>query len=65
MKVLVNSENTYVDPKITVLELLEYLGSPKSVAVFVNGKQILMREYGVYKLKGEDVVRIIKPLGGG
>lgn len=65
MEVLVNSKNIYVPPKITVLELLEYLESAKSVAVFVNGKQILMREYSVYKLMDKDEIKIIKPLGGG
>lgn len=65
LEIQVNNKNISVSLEITVIELLEHIESSKSVAVFVNGNQLLMREYDTYKLLDKDVVRIIKPLGGG
>jgi len=61
----VNNKNISIPPGFTVRELLQHIQSSKSVAVFINGKQLLMAEYDGYRLNEEDNVKIIKPLGGG
>ena len=65
VEVLVNKKIVTIPHDYTVLSLLEYLNYPKSVAVFINNKQILMAKYEHYKINQDDNVRIIKPLGGG
>ena len=65
MEIQVNEKNISIPPETTVIKLLKYINSPKSVAVFVNGKQVLMGEYETYKLFCQDKVKVIKPLGGG
>lgn len=60
-----NKKSISFSSKITVMKLLKYLNSSKNVAVFVNGKAILMGEYETYELKDKDEVKVIKPLGGG
>lgn len=65
MKLIVNKKDTTIPQNFTVNNLLEFMNSSKSVAVFINGKQLLLSEYNIYPLKENDDVRIIKPLGGG
>ena len=65
MEILLNNKAASIPPDCTVSNLLQYIQSPKSVAVFVNGKQLLMAEYDTYLLNEKDVVKVIKPLGGG
>lgn len=64
MKIILNGEETDV-PESTVGALLSSHGYSRSVAVFVNGNQLLMMNYTSYDLKPGDRVRIIRPLGGG
>lgn len=65
MEVVVNNKTISIPHNYTLKELLEYLNYTRSVAVFINGKQILMAEYDNYALNQNDNIRIIKPLGGG
>ncbi len=65
MEVIVNNKAIIVPHNYTVINLIKYLNYVESVAVFINGKQILMSQYEKYKLNQNDNVRIIKPLGGG
>ena len=65
MEISVNNKSVSIPPNFTVIELLKQIQSSKSVAVFVNGKQLLMAEYDTYLLNDKDVIKIIKPLGGG
>lgn len=65
MEIQVNKKIISVSSEITVTKLLDHLKSSRYVAVFVNGKQLLMGEYDSYRLYNKDEVKIIKPLGGG
>ncbi|NYB75866.1 sulfur carrier protein ThiS [Sedimentibacter hydroxybenzoicus DSM 7310] len=65
MEVIVNNKTMTVPHNYTVSNLIKHLNYIESVAVFINGKQILMSQYGNYQLSKNDNIRIIKPLGGG
>ncbi|WFA09996.1 sulfur carrier protein ThiS [Tissierella sp. Yu-01] len=65
MEITVNNKAITIPHDFKILNLLEHLSYNKSVAVFVNGKQLLMSQYDDYLLKDKDTVKIIKPLGGG
>lgn len=65
VELIVNNKAITVPHSYTVLDLIKYLNYIESVAVFINGKQILMSQYEKYQLHQNDNVRIIKPLGGG
>jgi len=63
--VTVNKKPMNIPDKFTLMDLLNFMNYSKSVAVFINGKQLLQVEYEKYNLKENDNIRIIKPLGGG
>ena len=63
--VIVNKKPMNIPDKFTLMDLLSFMNYSKSVAVFINGKQLLQGEYEKYDLKENDNIRIIKPLGGG
>lgn len=65
MEIQVNNTVQSIPDDYTVGMLLSHMEYPKSSAVFINGRQILFREYGNYELKEKDNVRIIRMLGGG
>jgi len=65
MKVEVNKKRVDVPENCTISMLLDIINSRYSVAIFVNGKQLLMKEYGSCRLNENDNIRIIRPLGGG
>lgn len=65
MEVIVNNKAIIIPQNYNLKDLLEYLNYTKSVAVFINGKQILMAQYEDYALNQNESIRIIKPLGGG
>lgn len=54
-----------VSKETIISDIIDQSGYRGSIAAFVNGKQLLMSEYGVYKLSENDVVTLVKPLGGG
>lgn len=65
MEVFVNNKLITIPHDYFLVNLLEHLNYTKSVAVFINKKQILMAQYKELKLNQNDNIRIIKPLGGG
>lgn len=65
MLITVNNKAIDINYKSTLMELLSLLNYNKSVAVFINARQLLQAEYEIYELKENDIVRIVKPLGGG
>ncbi len=65
MVVVLNKKQITISDDCNLMDLIKELGFPKSVAVFINGKQLLMSQYDGFILSENDEVRIIKPLGGG
>ena len=65
MVVVLNKKQITIPEDYRVIDLIKFIDYPRSVAVFVNGKQLLMSQYESYILSENDNIRIIKPLGGG
>lgn len=65
MKIILNNNIVVIPNGFTVRQLIEHIGYLKSVAVLINGKQLLSAQYKEYQLKENDNVRIIRILGGG
>lgn len=65
MEIEVNQKEIIVPEDFAIKDLLKHLNYTRSVAIWVNGKQLLMAEYNDYKINNKDTIRIIKPLGGG
>ena len=65
MEIQVNNKFLAIPENYTVSMLLYHMNYPKSSAVFINGRQILFREYGNFGLNEKDIVKIIRMLGGG
>lgn len=65
MEIKVNNRSVLVPDDYTVSKLLDHMKYHASSAVFINGRQILFREYEDYRLKAKDTVRIVRILGGG
>lgn len=65
MKIKVNKEAMVVPENFTLSMLLKQRKLGSSVAVFINGKQLLMKEYDTYVLQENDDIKIIRPIGGG
>jgi thiamine biosynthesis protein ThiS len=65
MEIEVNSKAMSIPDDYTVSQLLNHMKYPKSSAVFVNGRQMLFREYDNCELNEKDIIKIIRILGGG
>ena len=65
MEIQLNNKTQSIPDDYTVSMLLFQTNYPKASAVFINGRQILFREYDNYKLNEKDTVRVIRMLGGG
>lgn len=65
MQIRVNQKEMDIPDDFVVKDLLKHLNYTNSVAIWINGKQLLMAEYNDFKIKDKDDIRIIKPLGGG
>ncbi len=65
MDIQVNGKPQSIPEDYTVSMLLHHMNYPKSVAVFINGRQVLLGEYDDFGLNERDVVKIIRILGGG
>ena len=65
MEIILNGENKHIEGSIKVKGLLESLGMNRCVAVFINGRQLLMAEYENTQINEFDKVRIFRPLSGG
>ncbi len=61
----VNKKEMSVESDCTAEKLLEILGySPRS-SVWINGRQLLLKEYSKTVLKDQDQVKVLRILGGG
>jgi len=66
MIVNVNNKKEEIPENSTVMDLLESKNlKNRKVSVWVNGKQLLIKEYEDYKLKNNDKIKILKIVGGG
>ena len=65
VEISINNETIAIPHDYKIMDLLIHLKYTKSVAVFINGKQLLQSEYDNTNLSENDKIRIIKPLGGG
>lgn len=65
MKVICNDKIMEIEEKTTLPELLEMLNYRKTVAVFINGKQLLSSQLEGYRINEGDKIKIIRILGGG
>ncbi len=65
MEVTINNKKIEVPEDITISELLKYLNLRKKSAVWINEKQLLLKEYDTYKLSENENVKILNIIGGG
>ena len=65
MEIEINNKYLSIPDGYTVSSLLDHMKYPKSSAVFINGRQILFREYDDFELNEKDNIKIIRILGGG
>lgn len=65
IRITVNKKPIEVNHCLSILDLLKHCGYPRSVAVFVNKKQLLMKDYETTMVKEGDDITFFRPLGGG
>lgn len=65
MKVIVNKKKIDLPKGSSLIDLLNHLKWSKAIAVFINGKQLLISEYDNYILENNDIIKIFKLSGGG
>ncbi len=65
MTIILNGTEKKIDEKTTVGELLKSINMSYQVAVFINDKIVLRRDYDVLTFNEADRVRVFKPMGGG
>ena len=66
MIINVNNKKEEIPENSTVMDLLESKNlKNRKVSVWVNGKQLLIKEYENYNLKNNDKIKILKIVGGG
>ncbi len=64
MNIFVNDKQVEIADDLLLVDLLKQFGYQKSVAI-INGKHILQKDYGLYILKQDDNVKLVRILGGG
>lgn len=66
MHINVNNEEMKVSENCTIQKLLEKRNTPRyRASVWINGHQILQKDYNTRKLEEKDKIRIIRVIGGG
>lgn len=65
MKIYVNNQQLIVPENYTVEKLLKKIGIRSRAAVWINGKQILLKNYSSEEIQDEDEIKIIRIVGGG
>lgn len=65
MKIKFNEKEIDIEDDTTLPELLKNLNYKNSVAIFVNGRQLLRSEYDHYHIQQEDSIKVVRILGGG
>lgn len=64
INILVNNKEMSVKAGTAVRELLEELGNERA-AVWINGTQLLKKEYDTKILMNDDVVKVLRLVAGG
>ncbi len=65
MKVTINNKEKIIPEGLTVAELLKHLEMKSKTSVWVNGYQLLLKEYEQFKINENDIIKILKIIGGG
>ncbi len=65
MYVVINNDTIELPDHITIEQLISKMSYPKKVSVWINGCQILMKDYPNRALNPNDNIKIIKLLVGG
>ncbi len=65
MTIILDDQERTIEEKTTVGQLLESMDMSYQVAVFINDKIVLQRDYDVLTFNEADRVRVFRPLGGG
>lgn len=65
MKIIFNKKEELIDQNTTVYQLLDLKGYTKKTAVWVNDRQLLISEYPGTILFEDDIVKVMRIVGGG
>ncbi|WZL72218.1 sulfur carrier protein ThiS [Clostridiaceae bacterium 35-E11] len=65
MEIFVNNREVTVPLECSVEDLLRIMGYHPYAPIWINGLQILRRDYPSRKIKDQDHIKIIRPLAGG
>ncbi len=65
MRIYLNRKEEDIPENCTVQEMLEYKNLKERVSIWINGEQILLRDYSTRKIQPNDQIKLIRILGGG
>ncbi|MDD2216333.1 MAG: sulfur carrier protein ThiS [Eubacteriales bacterium] len=65
IRIIVNKKEQVIPNGITYDQLLQLLGYTSRVAIWVNGRQLLMADYETRQVREEDEVKIKRIIAGG
>lgn len=65
LKIVVNGKEENLEDGITVSELIKIRGLKGKTAVWVNNKQLLLKEHNSFILNQNDKVKVLRIIGGG
>lgn len=65
MKIILDGRQYHIPNGFSVSDLLLRINDKKTVAVIINGYKLKYMEYDITKIKENDSIRILRPLGGG
>lgn len=65
MNVIMNGNNRHIEEGSRVIDLLISVGLSKRVAVWVNDQRLMQKDYETRQLQEGDMVKVLRPLGGG
>jgi len=65
MDIKINNHMESLPERLSITDLLALKGIRLNSSVWVNGRQLLIREYDHYELQENDDVKIVRILGGG
>jgi sulfur carrier protein len=64
MNILINEKPVEIPEGLVVRDLINQFGY-RRCAVIINGRHILLKDYGSCILKNDDNVKLVRILGGG
>lgn len=65
IRIIVNKKEQVIPNGTTYDQLLQLLGYTSRVAIWVNGRQLLMADYETRQVQEEDEVKIKRIIAGG